>query len=333
MGIAEIPAVLLSAGLGLRLRPLTNLRPKPLFPVLGRTQLSFWLDKLEAAGLKKALVNAFHLWPMLAQALEAQRSLHPGLDIRLSAEAELLGTGGGIKKAAEGFEGPILIANSDIWTDLDLNALFQKHLALGRPPATLALVDSPAKATVSLGAGEEILGFRSPTPLPGERRRLCGTGVMVLESSVLRLAPDGPFDIIEALAPFFSSPRPEGSSPRKPAAAILPMTLWRDMGSLQDYLSLNKLLAGGRRFWGAPGQAAGEGEAPPWPEAEIEGFIFAEAGAEVGRGARLKDCVLWREARVGPGAVLDGCVAAGEVPAGASLEGLAIAPGKMASSP
>jgi NDP-sugar pyrophosphorylase family protein len=354
MGIAEIPAVLLSAGLGLRLRPLSNLRPKPLFPVLGRTQLSFWLDKLEAAGIAKAAVNAFHLRPMLARALEAERARRPGFEISLSLETELLGTGGGIKKAAEafkGFEGPILVANSDIRTDLDLEALFETHLALGRPPATLALVDEPAKATVSLGAGGEILGFRSPGPLPGEARRLCGTGVMVLEEGVLRAGPFGPFDIIELLALFFSGSHPAGLRPKKPAAAILPMTLWRDMGSFQDYLSLNKLLAGGRRFWGAPGlagaegdaaiegdaasegDAAIEGDAPPWPDVEIEGFIFAEKGAEVGQGSKLKDCVLWREARVGPGASLIDCVAAGEVPAGAALQGLAIAPGKMASSP
>ena len=334
-------AILLAAGFGQRLRPLSLIRPKPLFPVLNQTQLGWWLARLKAADVETIVVNAHHLGSMVLEEVEKERSLHPSLDVRVSFEPEILGTGGGVKKAAEGFRETMIVANSDIRTDLDLISLWAAHYRLGRPPATLALLDEPAKATVSLGAKGEILGFRSPSILPGEEKRLCGAGIVVLEPQVLDLIPDGASDLIEVLSGCFpASPEREkktahgkselekselgktafGKIARPPAGVRLPMSQWLDMGAPGDYFSLVKFLAGGGRYWGGPGARAGDSESPPWPGVEIEGFGCAEPGAAVGPGAKLKDCVLLREARIGAGARLNECVVAGEAPEGISAE-------------
>jgi mannose-1-phosphate guanylyltransferase len=330
VGTGRPEAILLAAGLGERLRPLTTLRPKPLFPVLNRTQLSYWLDRLQAAGVERVVVNVHHLAGKLLEALAMERRGRPGLELIESLEPERpLGTGGGIGKALrgplKGGSGPLLIVNVDIRSDLDLLSLLDAHERLGRPPATLALVDRPERATVGLGEGGIILGFRSKTPWPGEVAKLCGAGIMVLEREASELIPEGVSDIVEIL----------GRGPRRPAGVRLPGSLWADMGSPADYLELNRLLAGAARFYGdspsSPGGLAPHDLAPhgpaPWPGVEVEGFLCAEAGAVVRPGARLKDSILWREAVIGEGAVVEGSVVAAEIGPGERAVGLVVAPG------
>jgi mannose-1-phosphate guanylyltransferase len=227
----------------------------------------------------------------------------------------LLGTGGALKKADRLLGETFFSVNVDIRTDLDLGALAAAHERLGRPPATMALVDKPDRATVSLDSSGRVIGLRAPGRLPGEAARLCGTGIMVVERKTLSLLPEGPCDVVETLALTIKAIGPAG--------LVYPVAFWRDMGRLPDYFELNSLLASGRRFWGQPLVPAASGEDPPWSRerVRIEGFLCAEPGAVVRPGAFLKDCVLWREAVIGSGASVEGAVVAGVVPAGAVIRG------------
>lgn len=108
-------AMVLAAGLGTRMRPMTLTTPKPLQSVGGRTMLDHALDKLVAVGIKRAVVNTFYL----AEQIEGHLAQRRDIEIIISRETELLDTGGGIAKALPYFEGlPFFSLNSDLpWID------------------------------------------------------------------------------------------------------------------------------------------------------------------------------------------------------------------------
>ncbi|MFY9288887.1 MAG: nucleotidyltransferase family protein [Alphaproteobacteria bacterium] len=116
-------AMVLAAGQGLRMRPLTLQTPKPLLKVGGKTMLDHALDKLVAVGIKRAVVNTFYL----AEQIETHLKNRKDIEIIISRETELLDTGGGIKKALSHFESkPFFALNADLpWMD-------QKEPSLGR---------------------------------------------------------------------------------------------------------------------------------------------------------------------------------------------------------
>ena len=131
-------AMIFAAGLGTRLRPLTNNRPKALVEVEGKTLLEHNILKLKAAGFDHIVVNVHHFGEQIINFLHAHDNF--GIDIRVSDERQqLLDTGGGIKAALPLFAdpGPVLIHNVDIISDIDLCAIYQVHInAAG---ATLAV--------------------------------------------------------------------------------------------------------------------------------------------------------------------------------------------------
>jgi MurNAc alpha-1-phosphate uridylyltransferase len=112
--------MILAAGQGMRMRPLTLQTPKPLLEVGGRTMLDSALDKLVAAGMTRAVVNTFYL----ADKIEAHLASRRDIEIIISRENELLDTGGGIKNALANFDAPFFSLNADLpWTDGAVPAL------------------------------------------------------------------------------------------------------------------------------------------------------------------------------------------------------------------
>jgi mannose-1-phosphate guanylyltransferase len=249
------------------------------------------------------VVNVHHLADMLEAFLEKERALFPELTIIVSHEDAVLGTGGGLAKAKEYFSGPFLVVNSDIYTDLSLKDLMEAHLP--NQTATLAVVDRMHKATVSVGDEGKVLGFRRPEFLPLEKARLCGCGIMVLESSFLDRLPAAPSDIVERLD---ANLRDNSIS----VAVYAPsQIIWYDIGTPQDYYYLNYELAKGGHFLEDGAKILGE----------TSGFLAAEAGAETREGSVVQDSILWSSAFVEEGARLAGMIVAGKVKAGVSLKG------------
>lgn len=133
-------AMVFAAGLGTRLRPLTNDRPKALVEINGRTLLEHTILKLRDAGFDHIVVNVHHFGEQIIDFLKAHDNY--GIDIRVSDEREcLLDTGGGIRAALHLFDvqEPILIHNVDIISNIDLRALYQAHIAHSDVAATLAV--------------------------------------------------------------------------------------------------------------------------------------------------------------------------------------------------
>lgn len=138
-------AMVLAAGLGTRLRPLTNDRPKALVEVAGRTMLELVLDRLRFFGVREVIVNAHHHAGMIADYLRGHDNF--GMRIEISLEDNLLDSGGGLKKAAwffleDGIRSaePFIVHNVDVISSIDLGRMVQFHVEQGAL-ATLAVQD------------------------------------------------------------------------------------------------------------------------------------------------------------------------------------------------
>lgn len=134
-------AMVFAAGLGTRLRPLTNDRPKALVEVGGRTMLEITLDRLRGFGVNEIIVNTHHFADMIRDYLNAQKNF--GMRIAISHEEVLLDTGGGLKKAAwffleGGVNEPFLVHNVDVISNIDLRRMVEFHIQRGGL-ATLAV--------------------------------------------------------------------------------------------------------------------------------------------------------------------------------------------------
>jgi MurNAc alpha-1-phosphate uridylyltransferase len=195
---AEVPhtAMIMAAGLGKRMRPLTATRPKPLIEVGGKALLDHVLEKLRAAGVRKVVVNVHYL----ADALEAHlASRAHGLDVVISDERSLLlETGGGLVQAAPLIDAdPFLSLNSDnLWVDgpADTLKLLASHWVDAKMDALLLLVPL-ARALNHKGMGDFHMGRTGRL-----RRRARShvapfvfTGIQMLSKRLLRDAPEGPF--------------------------------------------------------------------------------------------------------------------------------------------
>ena len=198
-------AMILAAGLGTRLRPLTDERPKALVTVAGRTLLEIALARLRAFGVREVIVNAHHYAEMIVEYLKANDNF--GMRIELSREEELLDTGGGLKKAAHFFSGslePFILHNVDVISTIDLGRMMRFHteenaiatLAVQeRESARLLLFDEPGlfcgRRTGSDDAEPEMAR-------PAEQAQaLAFCGIHVLSPQIFaKMKEDGAFSII-----------------------------------------------------------------------------------------------------------------------------------------
>lgn len=186
-------AMILAAGLGTRLRPLTNTIPKPLLPIAGTPLIVWNLLLLKRHGFYDVIINLHHLGPMIEQALGNGSKF--GLRIYYSHEPVILGTGGGLKQAEANFSGePVLVLNGDTLFELDLEALcafHQRH----RAAATLVVRTDPDAArwgVVEVGADERIVritGRGKPETVSTKPRMFAG--IHILTPRLLREVPKG----------------------------------------------------------------------------------------------------------------------------------------------
>jgi NDP-sugar pyrophosphorylase family protein len=160
-------AMILAAGLGTRLRPLTHTTPKALLLVGGRPLITYSLNLLKKYGITEVLINLHHLGDLIEKELGDGKKF--GMKIEYSWEPQVLGTGGGIKKGEPFFEGkPFLVLNSDILIDVDLRDLVRFHRR------------KKGIATMVLKSREENSSY---TPITRDRnQRITGIGLEARET-------------------------------------------------------------------------------------------------------------------------------------------------------
>lgn len=189
-------AMVLAAGFGTRMRPLTEARPKPLIPLVGEAMLDRILDRLAAAGVEKAVVNTHYLAEQLHDHLAARRTP----EVVISHEERLLDTGGGVLNALpELGDGPFYVVNGDtFWLDSHTPGLLRlAQVWDGAAMDALLLLHSTAWAIGYEGPGDFVLD-----PLGRARRRLAQevapfafTGIQILTPQLFDYAPEAPFSL------------------------------------------------------------------------------------------------------------------------------------------
>jgi NDP-sugar pyrophosphorylase family protein len=157
--------MVLAAGLGTRLQPLTNDRPKALVEVAGRTLLELTLTRLKTFGIVDLIINTHHFSDMIADYLAAHHNF--GMQIEISREQVLLDTGGGLKQAAHFFlncttapDEPFLLHNVDVLSEIDFQLMLRRHRETGAL-ATLAVQDRPTSRYLLFDESGRLYGRRS----------------------------------------------------------------------------------------------------------------------------------------------------------------------------
>jgi len=183
--------MILAAGEGTRLRPLTDTCPKPMLPIGGEPLLAHTLAWMRHYGVNEVAVNLHHLPGAITDHFGDGSAF--GMAITYSYEPELLGTAGAVKRLGDYFDSTFYVVYGDVLTDLDLMALYGCHRAR-RSLATLALhrvADVSGKGVVTVDDEYDIQRFVEK-PAPGAVfSNLVNSGVYVLEPAVLDYIPDG----------------------------------------------------------------------------------------------------------------------------------------------
>lgn len=325
--------MLLAAGLGNRMRPLTANHPKPVLPVLGRPMLLQILERLSGSGVESVVVNLHHLPEQVRRALDGAP---PGLKIRTSLEREIQGTAGALRDSAAHLRGggPILIHNSDFLSDIDFAALVDRHRRSGLP-ATLVLAGSrPEYAVVETdrdGRVVSLAGRPACDPATVEGRFLF-TGCHVIDPSVLDLIPGGgPSHIVRDVYEKLAASGKLGSFRHS--------GFWWEFGTPETYLegSLRLLRLAGKSLREIaavdPRRSLGDAIAAVGEGAEVDDGAVFRGRVAIGSRARvepecvIEDAVLMPGARIGRGSrVVRAVVGTGaELPAGFRAESVVLA--------
>jgi mannose-1-phosphate guanylyltransferase len=313
-------AAVLAAGFGTRLRPLTDICPKPLMPIVNRPLLGVVLAQLEAAGCFQVAVNTHHLADQVHDYLRSEPwSLH----LSVSFEPEILGTGGAIKQLGEILrDGPFLAINGDILTDLDLAGMYHGH----RPGAvsTLVLHDCPAYNNVWVADGA-VVSIGTPPP-GGAGSPLAYTGIQVVDPRFMGYLPPAgqKYDLVKAW-------REAMAAGERLAYLTVRGHFWQDIGSPENYLAVHSRLLHGespklaRYFPALTDPLIGLG-ARIGAGVKFNGAVCLGANVEVGEGASLKNTVVWDQAIIAPGVELEGCIVASRVQVTNSAQGQVLVP-------
>jgi mannose-1-phosphate guanylyltransferase len=205
-------AMVLAAGLGTRLRPLTDDRPKALVEVAGHTLLEITLRRLQHFGIREVIINVHHFADMVVDYLKKQDNF--GMLIKISREEVLLDTGGGLKKTAWFFsensgdsDEPFILHNVDVLSAIDLDRMIQRHLQK-QALATLAVQERKTSRYLLFDDQDQLCGrrtgsdrgdeiVRSSVQAPEPLQALAFSGVHVISPRLLtRMTEDGVFSII-----------------------------------------------------------------------------------------------------------------------------------------
>jgi mannose-1-phosphate guanylyltransferase len=281
-------AFILGAGLGTRLRPLTDRLPKPLVPLFHRPLAAWALDACARQGIRRFAINTHHL-PEEWNHFVALRE-NPAYDIRLFHEPVLLGTGGGLKNIAPWIEdAPLLVHNGDIFATLPLEELIAAHSASGLA-VTLALRSAGSQKHIALDGSHSLV-----TDIHQQLGRAPGThvftGIYCINPEFLDLIPQGQSSTV--IPAFLHLARQ-----MKLGAVVIDGGEWLDLGDRDSYLQAH------RRLGLAP---AIHPLARIEPGAVVKNSVIGP-GAVVGPKARITGSVVWPGATICGESILNDCV-------------------------
>lgn len=316
-------AVILAAGLGTRLRPLTNYFPKPLLPVFGVPIIEHNILQLRDQGIREFIVNLHHMPRQIVQRLKDGSSM--GVRVQYSLEPTLLGTAGAIKKLeAQLRQASFLVVNADTFRPLRLKALVSTHETKGRLLTLLLQENKELSPERSIGINQagEVVAFLDmfQDNLQQGYRRCDFLGVQVMEPEILSMIPqDRPWEAHKLYLRLLES--------GKGILGHCEDGYWRDLGTLAAYRQIHLDAWEGKGPIEIPGEKIAKGiriasDAIVAPDVRLVAPVFVDSLARIesgaclgpytvvgrkcwiGSGAKVQESILWEEARIEPGAVV-----------------------------
>jgi len=292
-------AIVLAAGYGTRMHPLSQHLPKPLLPIVGRPLLWHTITKLIGSKAEAVGVNCHHKAAMVQAYVQTAGFSVP---VTLSHEPVILGSGGGIGGFREFLAGEeyFIVHNGDMLSSIDIDACHEAYRR-DMPLAALVLHDAPGFNNVCVDAGGAIIDMRDILKPADIARRLAYTGICFLRKDIFNYLPPGESDLILILVDIMNK------GAEKIQAIASGQCAWRDVGTPASYLAAHRDILIGREPLVSPGcmpQAAvytgsntqlGSGAA-------FQGFVSAGDNCSFGSGCRLENCIVWDGTEIAAGA-------------------------------
>ena len=310
-------AFVLGAGLGTRLRPLTESVPKPMIPLWNKPLLTYAFDHLRAdAGTESFLVNTHHCPETYDEAFPG--GLYDGMPVGFRHEPVLLDTAGGIANVRDwlptGGES-FVVYNGDILTDLPMAPAIEAH---GKSGALVTMVLRSTGGALQVAwdpASGQVADIRNALGRGSDLPRYQFTGIYLVKPEFLDFLTPGKIESV--ILPFLEVMRTRDGI----GGAVIDEGHWSDLGNRTSYLDASAMLAqdgGFPRHGRHPGQTRLHPESRIDPTARVDALTVVGAGCEIGPDAELTGSILWPGSRVEAGAQLrrcvvrTGCLAAGE---------------------
>ena len=293
-------AFVLGAGLGTRLRPLTDDLPKPLIPIFQKPLITFALDHLIDLGVKSFIINT-HKLPEFFEDLFPERT-YSSKSIELVNEPDLLETGGGIKNVESRLgANPFITYSGDILTDINLQPLIDEHFRRGND-VTLALRKTGLATAVAFRDGR-VVDIANRYGVAGNYDF---ANIAVWNPEIFRrIPPREKISFIPIVAKWIGENGRIGG-------VILEDGLWFNIGSRTEYLEIHRAIS--KKKWKPRHvKTAGWSEsiaasAHIDPSAQVRGCSVVGADCQVGAGAILDDTILWPGAQIASRSELRSCI-------------------------
>ncbi|MCD4786280.1 MAG: NDP-sugar synthase [Candidatus Eremiobacteraeota bacterium] len=293
-------SIILAAGFGTRLLPLTKERPKSLFPVLNKPVIEIQIQILKRAGVDKIGINLHYMPHQIKAYLGNGESL--GVQIEYKYEKEILNTGGGLSNFRDfiGDQEDFIVHNCDILSNIDLYNALKCHKEK-KSIVTFILVDNPPANSVLIDKNMKIIDIAGRLGIEAreEDKYLCGSGIFIYNKRIFDYIPlpHRPFPLIPEIIEIIQN---------QPGTvnAYIPgdNTYWRDIGSLKQYFLVNSEILTGRfslqkiNIPGEeiPGNGLLIGKNCDIPgDVEISGFACIGDNVKIDSGCNIENCIIW----------------------------------------
>ena len=326
-------AMVLAAGKGTRLFPLTGVLPKPMAPIADKPMIQHIFELLARTGVRETHVNVHHLAEVILDHYGREAEVD-GMSVAFHREGKLTGTAGGVKGVADRFDETFVVVMGDALTDVDVRDVVAYHREKGAI-ATLALTpveDAREYGVAVLDEGGRVVGFQEKPEPPEAISDLANTGIYVFEPEALEYVPEAAFfDFARDLFPALLA------AGERVVGYDAGGFYWSDVGTLSAYKEAQRDALAGKVALRLPGERRGKSlwvgrraRIHPSAYGRIEGYALVGSGAEVGPGASLSEGVtVGRGCRVSGGATLRSSVLlpGATVGGGAYLEDCIVGPG------
>ena len=294
-------AFVLGAGMGNRLRPMTEHMPKPLVPIFNKPLITFPLDHLRSVGVDSFVINT-HRLPEKFEAVFGSGE-YEGSPVKLAHEPDLLETGGGIKNAETWLrpDEPFIVYSGDILTDIDLQPLMDEHFAKGND-VTLALREAGLATDMAVREGRVIdIAGRY-----GHEGSCDFAGISIWNPVIFeRIPTKKKVSFIPVLLDWIGRGGRIGG-------VVLNNGKWFNIGSRGGYLEVHRTIAeeGWRPHYpnGSEWPIQVASEASVDPSARLSGFNSIGAGCRVGAEAMMENTILWPGAQIASRSDLRNCI-------------------------